>query len=98
MHAAGGSRAGLSAEQLATVPAWRESGLFSERESLAMELAEAMTVTPPAVTDALFDRLRGHFDPGEIVELSAAIAFENFRARFNRVFEVEPQGFAARPD
>lgn len=55
-----------------------------------------MTETPPAISDALFNRLREHFDNAQLVELTAAIAFENFRARFNRVFEVEPQGFYTR--
>lgn len=64
---------------------------------LALELAEVMTETPPAISDGLFARLRQQFAPAQLVELTAAIAFENFRARFNRVFEVEPQGFYARP-
>jgi alkylhydroperoxidase family enzyme len=51
-----------------------------------------MTATPAAVSQALFDDLRQYFDEAQLVELSAEIAFENYRARFNRVFEVEPQG------
>lgn len=64
----------------------------------ALELAEAMTETPPTISDTLFDRLREQFAADQLVELSAAIAFENFRARFNRVFEVEPQGFYKSAD
>jgi alkylhydroperoxidase family enzyme len=47
------------------------------------------TVTVP---DELYERLRGFYDEAELVELAATIAMENFRARFNRVFEVEAQG------
>ncbi|HEY8837972.1 MAG TPA: hypothetical protein VIO16_09910 [Dehalococcoidia bacterium] len=44
------------------------------------------------VPDELYERLRGFYDEAELVELAATIAMENFRARFNRVFEVEAQG------
>lgn len=71
---------------------WRDSDLFDAEQRLALELAEAMTETPPEISDELFARLGEQFDGGQLVELSAAIAFENFRARFNRVFAIEPQG------
>ncbi len=85
-------------EQLDAVRSWREADVFDASQVLALELAEAMTETPPAVSDELFGRLRERFDPQQLVELAAAVAFENFRARFNRVFEVEPQGFYVRSE
>jgi hypothetical protein len=45
-------------------------------------------------TREVFDALRRHFTPQQLVELTSAIAWENFRARFNRAFAVEAEGFA----
>lgn len=56
-----------------------------------------MTATPPAVTDGLFDALRPHFTEAQLVELVATIAMENYRARFNRAFDVEAQGVCPVP-
>ena len=53
-----------------------------------------MTQTPTAVTDALFERVRAFLDERQLVELTAAIAQENFRARFNRPFDVQAAGFS----
>jgi hypothetical protein len=59
-----------------------------------MEYAEELTKEPVQVPDELFARLREHFDEEQIVELTAAIAIENFRSRFNNALEVEPAGFS----
>ena len=63
------------------VPAWRESTLFSEAERVALDYAERMTITAERVDDALFARLKQHYSEEQIVELTAAIAFENFRSK-----------------
>ena len=86
-------KSGVTAEQLADLPRYRESGHFDERERLVLDLATGMSETPVRVDDELFARLRDHFDEAQIVELTAAIAWENYRARFNWTFDVEPQGF-----
>jgi hypothetical protein len=52
-----------------------------------------MTVTPVDVPDELFARLREYFDERQVVELTAAHAGENYRARFNHAFRLESQGF-----
>ena len=57
---------------------------------MALELAEAMTAATVDVPDELFERLHSHYDEAQLVELAATAAMENFRARFNRVFRVEP--------
>lgn len=59
-----------------------------------LRLAVGLTRTPVAIDDALFAALRARFDEAQLVELHATIAWENFRARFNRGFGVEPQGFS----
>ena len=56
-----------------------------------------MTITGQRVDDALFARLKEHFTEPQIVELSAAIAFENFRSKLNPALGVEAQGFCVMP-
>jgi AhpD family alkylhydroperoxidase len=86
--------AGLTDEQLQELPRWRESESFSQIEKLVIEYAEAMTRTPTEVSDDLVARLREHLDDRQLVELTTAIAIENFRARFNDALGVEPSGFS----
>jgi AhpD family alkylhydroperoxidase len=88
-----GRKAGITPEQLADLPRYRESDRFDETEKLVLDYATAMTATPSKVEDELFDALRARFDERQLVELSAAIAIENYRARFNWAFGIEPQGF-----
>jgi alkylhydroperoxidase family enzyme len=76
---------------------WRDSGLFSEPERLALEYAERMTITGQSVDDALFDRIKRHYREAQIVELTAAIAFENFRSKFNPPLGIAAQGFCPMP-
>jgi alkylhydroperoxidase family enzyme len=84
-------------EKLLAVPAWRDSTLFSEEERLALEYAEKITITGEHVDDALFARLKQHFSEAQIVELTAAAAFENFRSKFNPTLGIEAQGFCPLP-
>jgi alkylhydroperoxidase family enzyme len=90
INAAGGSDAGIPDDKIAALPDYRTSPLFDEAERAALELADAVTHTPADVSDELYARLRTHFDEAQLVELAATAALENFRARFNRVFRVEP--------
>ena len=84
-------------EKLAAVAEWRSSSVFSEMESLALELAERMTITGQRVDDELLGRLKAHFTETQIVELAAAVAFENFRSKLNPALGVEAQGFCLLP-
>ena len=70
------------------------SAHFNEEEKLVLRLAAALTRTPSDVSDDLFAAVRNRFCESELVELSAAIAWENYRARFNRTFAVEAEGFS----
>ncbi len=87
--------AGASEEKVRQVERAAESDLYSERERAALAYAEAMTVTGRKVTDELFARVRAHFSEPEIVELTAAVALENFRSKFNSALGIEAQGFCA---
>ncbi len=71
---------------------WQASPLFSEAEKLAFELADATVGMPVEVSDDMFERLRRHYTTEQLVELGAICALENFRSRFNRIFQVEPNG------
>jgi uncharacterized peroxidase-related enzyme len=66
------------------------SGDFSEAETVAIHLAEAMTLDPHNYSDAEFARLRSFYSEGEVVELMAAIGLFNYFNRFNDLLEMEP--------
>jgi len=83
--------------KLSELEVWRKSAAFSELERVALEYAERMTYTGEKVDDALFARLKKHFSEPQIVELTAAIALENFRSKFNPALAVESQGFCLLP-
>jgi alkylhydroperoxidase family enzyme len=82
---------------MAEVTRWRESDVFSEAERVALEYAERVTYTDQSVDDALFARLKQHYTEPQLVELTAAIALENFRSKFNPTLGVEAQGFCLLP-
>jgi len=84
-------------EKLGDVTTWRDSKLFSEAERLALEYAERITYTDQKVDDDLVDGLKQHFTDGQIVEMTAAIAMENFRSKFNPPLGIEAQGFCVIP-
>lgn len=89
------SKHGVTPEELRTLDDPAASGLFSPAEVAALELAVAMTATPPTIDDELWARVAAHYDEEQLVELTAMIGWENFRARVNGAFGVESHGFAA---
>jgi alkylhydroperoxidase family enzyme len=62
--------------------------LFNAKERLVIELADAMVQTPSNISDELYQRLRAQFTEEQLLELAGQFAFENYRARLNRVFDV----------
>lgn len=88
-----GRKAGVSQAQLMALPDFENSAAFDDVEKLVLRYAAAMTQTPVEVSDALFDALHGHFDERQLVELTSAIAWENYRARFDHAFGMEAEGF-----
>ena len=83
--------------KLAELAGWRDSKAFSELERVALEYAERITYTDQKVDDALFERVKRHFSEPQIVELTAAVALENFRSKFNPTLGIEAQGFCLLP-
>lgn len=87
INSAVGRKAGLSDEKLQAVLG-DDLDIFTDVERLVIELADEMVEAPANVSDDLYGRLRAQFSEEQLMELSAQIAFENFRARWNRVFDV----------
>jgi len=81
-------KAGLSDEKLRAVVD-HDMTPFNDTERLVIELADAMTDTPANVSDDLYKRLRNQFSEEQLMQLGGQIAFENYRARWNRIFNVE---------
>jgi alkylhydroperoxidase family enzyme len=82
-----GRKAGLSDAKLLAVRG-DDLTVFSEVERLVIELADAMAVTPSNISDDLYARLRKQFSEEQLLQLGGQIAFENYRARLNRIFDV----------
>jgi len=93
-----GRKAGLSDDKLRAVLG-EDRTPFNDTERLAVELADAMTDTPANVSDDLYARLRKQFSEEQLMQLGAQIAFENYRARWNRIFNVESDNlYAPQPN
>jgi alkylhydroperoxidase family enzyme len=83
-----GRKAGLSDEKLRAARG-NDMIPLNDTERLVLELADALTETPANVSDDLYARLRNQFSEEQLMQLGAQIAFENYRARWNRIFNVE---------
>jgi alkylhydroperoxidase family enzyme len=84
---------GLSEVQVAHLEAYATSPHFSVREKLALTYAERITRSDQDVDEALFAQLREEFPTAaEVVELTAIVAFENFRSKFNHALGIESNG------
>src|SRR5579872_7205205 len=96
----------LDLAKASQVPRWRESDVFTPLERDVLEYAEAMTNTPPTVTDELSARLLEQLGPAALIELTACIGFANLSTRSNTALGISSQGFsdaceiplAARPE
>ena len=80
-------------EKIYNLADYATSPHFSEAERTALEYADCMTRLPAEVPDELFARLQEHFNDQQIVELTSAIAWENYRTRFNHALKIEADGF-----
>ena len=78
---------GLSDDEIAAVQSG-DFGKFSAPEQALLRLADALANTPANVSEDLYAELRKHFSEEHLIELAADAAQENYRARWNRVFDV----------
>jgi alkylhydroperoxidase family enzyme len=82
---------GLTDEEIIAIREGKSDG-FAPPEAALLRMADAMADTPSNVSDELYAELRQHFSEEQLIELAASAARENFRARFNRVFNVASDG------
>jgi alkylhydroperoxidase family enzyme len=86
-----GSQLGVAKEKIDALADYANNDLYCEAERLALEFADAMTITGRDVSDELFARLRAFYDDDGLTELTATIAWENASSKFNRALRVPSQ-------
>jgi alkylhydroperoxidase family enzyme len=84
----------LDLDKAREVPRWRDSAVFTPLERAVMGYAEAMTQTPPTVTDEMVAHLREQLGDAAVVELTAFVALANMNARGNVALGIESEGYA----
>ena len=89
-----GREKGVSEDQLRALGDYENSSRFTERELVILRYADAITATPPEVPDDLYGSLSRFYDEAQIVELTSAFAWENYRARFDHALKMEAEGFS----
>jgi alkylhydroperoxidase family enzyme len=89
---------GLDVDRAREIPRWRESDVFTPLEREVFAYAEAMSNTPPTVTDAMVAGLHDQLGPAAVVELTSVIGFANLTTRGNVALGIESEGFAAACD
>jgi alkylhydroperoxidase family enzyme len=87
---------GVDPAKLRAVPDWRRSDVFTDLERRVLAYSEAMSLTPPAVTDEMVAGLQRDLDDPALVELTMMVAVENTRSRFNAALGLTSQGFGDR--
>ena len=89
---------GVTEEKLLAIVEYLGLPLYSPKEKIALEYAEKITLSDEEVSNALFARVQEHFPTeGEIVTLTASIAFENLRSKPNNALRIEAHGFCVMP-
>lgn len=86
-----GSQLGVSDEKIDALADYANNDLYSQAERIALEYADAMTITDRDVSDELFAKLREYYDEDALTELTATIAWENASSKFNRALRVPSQ-------
>jgi len=87
---------GIDPVKMRDVPRWRDSGVYTDLERQVMAYAEAMTATPPTVTEGMVTELRRSLEDAALVELTMMVGVENVRSRFNSSLGLTSQGFKDR--
>lgn len=85
---------GVTEEQLQALLDYHHSPLFTEEERTVLRYADAMTATPVHIPPSVFQALSAIYQDAQIVELTGALAWENYNARFNHALGIESEGFS----
>ena len=91
-----GSQLGVSDEKILALGDYATSPLYTEAERVALEYADAITLSDRDVGDDLFARVRRFYDDDAVVELTEVIAWENASSKFNRALRIPSQGLWKR--
>ncbi|MCX5045686.1 carboxymuconolactone decarboxylase family protein [Aldersonia sp. NBC_00410] len=86
---------GLDIERLRDIADYADSPRYSDDEKAAIAYADAVTATPPTVTDEQVTDLEQRFGRAGVVELSYQIGLENMRARMYSALGITEQGFGS---
>ncbi|MCH0541743.1 carboxymuconolactone decarboxylase family protein [Streptomyces sp. MUM 203J] len=87
------TRHGMDPRKIHDLPVWRDSQVYTPLERDVLAYAEAMTATPPDVSDELAERLRTALGERAFLELTMMVAVENQRSRLNSALGLTSQGF-----
>lgn len=87
-------RRGLSEQKVRDLHAWQTSTAYDDDERLVLRYAEQLSASPVVVDDELVEQLRSRLGEKALVELTALVAIENQRSRFNKAMGVMPQGWS----
>jgi AhpD family alkylhydroperoxidase len=91
VHTADARKAGETERRLGTVAVWRETPFFSDRERAALEWTEAVTqVADTHVPDDVWEAVKPHFTPAELVDLTLLVGTINVWNRFAVAFRKLP--------
>ncbi len=85
------SELGVAVEKILDIPNYKTSSLFDDREKVALEYADRITITELDVSEQFFAHMQHYLSDDEIVELTATIAWENCSSKFNRALRVDSQ-------
>jgi alkylhydroperoxidase family enzyme len=86
-----GSELGVPTQKIEALPDYASSTYYDEAERIALEYADAITLSDQDVSDELFAKLRKIYNEDAILELTAIIAWENASSKFNRALRVPSQ-------
>jgi alkylhydroperoxidase family enzyme len=82
---------GISGAQIDSLPQWRASNLFNDRQRAVLSYADAM-VSADGVDDATFDAMKAFFSTQEIVELTMNAAYYGASSQIGRALRITAAG------
>ncbi len=85
----------LNLQKMQRVLMFETDASFSPAERAALRYAQEATQVGAKVSDQTFTELKTYFGDREILELTVAVATENFYNRLNAPLEIESQGFCS---
>jgi AhpD family alkylhydroperoxidase len=97
MHSKDARALGETEQRLYLLDAWRESPFYTDRERAALEWTESVTlVSETHVPDGVYDRVKQHFSPDELANLTLAIAAINTWNRLCIAFRIQPGSYESK--